>query len=207
MTQLDRKLVGRAAAAIGLVLTTLALAALGPDAAAVLRYERAAIAAGAWWRLLTGHLVHLGWAHALLNIVGLAMVGLLVGSALSGRFWVLGLILCALGTSAGLWWFAPSTEWYVGLSGVLHGLLVLGAGARLGQGNKIGWVVLILVAVKITVEQIAGPSTGTAELISGRVIVDAHLFGALTGLLLTPAARWIARGNAPNSTPGDSRSM
>ena len=207
MIQFDRKLLGSAIATTSLAVSTLAFAALGPDATAVLRYERAAIATGAWWRLLTGHLVHLGWTHALLNMVGLAIVGLLVGSALSGRLWVLGLILCALGTSAGLWWFAPSTEWYVGLSGVLHGLLVLGAGARLGQGNKLGWIVLMLVAVKITVEQITGPPMGTAELISGRIIVDAHLFGALTGLLLAPAAGWIARGNAPGSPQGDSRSM
>ena len=37
----------------------------------LLQYDRAALATGEWWRLVTGHLVHLGWDHLALNVAGL----------------------------------------------------------------------------------------------------------------------------------------
>src|SRR5690606_21249305 len=37
-------------------------------------YDRADIAAGQWWRLLTGNFVHLGWSHLWLN-VGALVIG------------------------------------------------------------------------------------------------------------------------------------
>ena len=36
----------------------------------LLQYDRAALAAGEWWRLVTAHLVHLGWDHLALNVAG-----------------------------------------------------------------------------------------------------------------------------------------
>ena len=53
----------------------LLLPELGGDAGrALLRYDRAALAAGQWWRLLTAHVVHLGLEHAALNSLGLVLM-------------------------------------------------------------------------------------------------------------------------------------
>ena len=45
----------------------LACAAGGERTLLALRFERSAIAAGEWWRLLGAHFVHLGWMHVLLD--------------------------------------------------------------------------------------------------------------------------------------------
>ena len=150
----------------------------------VLRYDRTALGSGELWRLLSGNLVHLGTAHLALNAAGLALVALLVGRLLPLWAWGLVLLLCALAVGAGLWAFAPGVGWYVGLSGVLHGLLAAGAAHALWRGSERGFHALLLavLAAKLGWEQLAGGLPGTAWLADGRVIVDAHLFGAIGGL-------------------------
>jgi len=53
-----------------------------------LRFERSAIASGQFWRLLTGHLVHLGVSHYFLNAAGLVLVWFLVGREYSHAHWL-----------------------------------------------------------------------------------------------------------------------
>ena len=55
----------------------------------LLRFDRGGIAAGELWRLLTGHFVHLGVSHTLLNLAGLLLVWVLVGAACTWRQWLL----------------------------------------------------------------------------------------------------------------------
>jgi len=51
-----------------LILLSLGLVlGLGDSANELLRYDRGAIAAGGWWRLLTAHIVHLDASHLVLN--------------------------------------------------------------------------------------------------------------------------------------------
>ena len=45
-----------------------------PDALADFRYDRAALLAGQWWRIVTGHLVHLNAAHLAFNLFGLFLM-------------------------------------------------------------------------------------------------------------------------------------
>lgn len=152
----------------------------------ILRYDRAAIAAGQIWRLVTGHLVHLGSGHLAVNVAGLALVALVVGRHLSLRAWAVTLLVCSLTTAVGLWWLSPGVRWYVGLSGVLHGLLVAGAaqGARRGPERQFNALVLAVVVAKLGWEQFMGALPGTNRLAGGAVIVDAHLFGAIGGLAM-----------------------
>ena len=60
------------AALVGLCAIVLELG--GDPAREVLAYTREGVAAGELWRLLTGHLVHLGWTHMWLNLAGIALV-------------------------------------------------------------------------------------------------------------------------------------
>jgi rhomboid family GlyGly-CTERM serine protease len=159
----------------------------GQDASVWLRYDRQAILAGQIWRLFTGHLVHLGWPHLLVNLAGLALVWALVGSALSNGRWVATSLACALAVGLSLLVLSPTVARYVGLSGVLHGLMAAGALVQLRAGvQRAGWILGVL-ALKLAWEQMAGPLPGSAATAGGRIIVDAHLYGALAGLL----AAWL----------------
>src|SRR5690606_33885017 len=62
---------------LGIAAIVLTLAG-GPSSPA-LRYERADVLAGEWWRLLSGHVVHLGVSHLVLNLAGLVLIGWIFG--------------------------------------------------------------------------------------------------------------------------------
>lgn len=148
-----------------------------------LRYSRAAVADGEVWRLVTGHLAHLSGAHLLLNGLGTVLVAALVGHHLRPGAWGAALLWCALVIGLGLWWALPELQWYVGLSGVLHGLLIAGAIAALGDRRErlLAGVVIVVVGMKLAWEHIAGAMPGTATIAGGPVVVEAHLFGAIGG--------------------------
>lgn len=172
--------------AIPAVLAVLAVAAQAAGLAGELRYERAAIESGESWRLLSAHVVHLGWPHLLMNLAGLALVWLLVGAAFGRRQWCVVLALTVTGIDIAFWWLSPELGWYVGLSGLLHGLLVAGAIALVVQGSDRrveSLVLLALVAAKLAWEQVAGPVPGSAGVAGGAVVVDSHLYGAVAGLV------------------------
>ena len=56
---------------VALGLASLALAFGGDEARTWARYDGVMIAGGEYWRLITGHLVHLGWGHLWPNLVAL----------------------------------------------------------------------------------------------------------------------------------------
>ncbi len=180
-----------------LALLVLLVALGGEEAARALRYDRAAILEGEWWRLLTGHLVHLGWAHLALNLAGLLLAWLLAGGALQPREWGVVLGGTALLSGLALLVFLPALEWYVGLSGVLHGLLLAGVLAGWRAGLRDAPVIAGLVVVKLVWEQVSGPLPGSVEAAGGPVVVDAHLYGGISGVLaLLAVLAWRARRRA-----------
>jgi rhomboid family GlyGly-CTERM serine protease len=74
-------------------------------------------------------------------------------------------------------------DWYNGLSGLLHGLLVYFSIRLVREGDKILWLGLVLVWIKVVVEMIQA-SMGYSTLIGDmRVISEAHLIGASIGTL------------------------
>lgn len=152
------------------------------------RFDRTAIAAGESWRLLSGHFAHLNTTHLLLNAAGLALAMCLFGDAFSARGWLL--LVPAISTVAGLglWHYSPAVAWYVGFSGTLHGLFAAGSLAAALAGDRAGIAALLLLAGKLGWEQFHGDA-GTAELIGATVVVDAHLYGFVGGLMLAPLAR------------------
>ncbi len=168
---------------------SLALLAGGEAIREGLRYERTAVAAGEVWRLLSGHFVHLGPSHFALNMAGLGLVWYLVGDAIGRYQWLAVTAISVVTIDLGLWFFNPELQWYVGLSGVLHGLLVAGLVASASRERKEAIAVAIIVAAKIAWEQFSGPLPGSEASSGGAVIVDAHLYGAIAGLLAGIVAR------------------
>ncbi len=70
--------------------------------------------------------MHLGWAHLWPNLLALLLIGGLLEEFLSPLEWLVASLVTAFAISAGLYLFHPDTQWYVGLSGVLHGLVACG---------------------------------------------------------------------------------
>jgi rhomboid family GlyGly-CTERM serine protease len=175
---------------LGTCLTLLIIQSGGAAAQLALRYDRDALAAGQWWRLLTAHVIHLGFEHALLDMAGLALMWALFARDYPWRGWLLILGLSVLGVDAGLWLLSSTTQWYVGSSGVLHGVLAAGAVAHLRSRQPDGWVLALFLVGKLVYEQSAGALPLTA---GGAVIVDAHLYGAVAGALAALLLRWFAK--------------
>jgi rhomboid family GlyGly-CTERM serine protease len=97
---------------------------------------------------------------------------------------ILAFMLIALGVSLGLLVFSPEIAWYVGLSGVLHGLAVVCGGVEASRGSATGWLLVICALLKPVWEQFGARREQFEGLLGGSVVVDAHLYGALTGLLI-----------------------
>lgn len=163
------------AACLSLLLPTL----WGEGGRLALRYDRAALGAGEFWRLLTAHWVHLNFRHALVNALGLALLWALFARDYSWRQWLIIGLVSILAIDAGLWLLDKTVQWYVGSSGALHGILAAGTLAYLKRRRPEGWILALILAGKLLYEHLVGPLpfSGSAD-----VVVDAHLFGSLGGL-------------------------
>ena len=168
---------------LGLLATAVVLLSLGGESARTLFcYDRAAVLeAGQYWRLVTGHLVHASIRHLALNLAGLGVIVALFPRHYSLVSWLLIGIASTAAIDAGFVWNEPQLAWYVGLSGVLNGALAAGAIAWWRFESKALAAVLSLVLIgKLAWEQTHGALPLSGDM---RVIVDAHLYGALGGAI------------------------
>jgi len=168
---------------IWLLIILLALDAvlgLGDSVGQLLRYDRSAIAAGGWWRLLTAHIVHLDAHHLVLNELGLVLMWSLFAQDYDPVEWCAIVLAGALAISSGLWWLSPRVSWYVGASGVLHSVMAAGAAKHLAIRAWDRWILVVGLGLKLAWEQWGG---SPAPL----VVVDAHLYGALCGFIMGAA--------------------
>ena len=172
-----------------LAFIVLLLAAFEPVTGQWLRFDRAAMAAGEWWRFFTAHLVHLSWGHALGNLGGLALFAYITGRYCSQLPMLLFFLFSCLFVSLSLFLFAPDLYFYVGLSGVLHGLLLLGGIRSPFYANGLKVLFVVIIVAKVIWEQ--SPfydDLAMVGYIGGRVETRAHLFGSISAFL------WLAAG-------------
>jgi rhomboid family GlyGly-CTERM serine protease len=177
---------GWGVALAGVVALLLASELGGNGARLALRYERAAVVAGEWWRLVTGHFVHLGLEHALLNALGLLLMWALFARDYRPFGWLAIVAATLAAIDLGLVLRDSTIEWYVGSSGALHGVLAAGTLAHLKRGEFDGWLLAIFLVGKLTYEQYVGALPLTS---GGAVVIDAHLYGALGGLAAAVALK------------------
>ncbi len=176
-----------------LALFSIAIAVLGDELAQALRFERAAIFSGEGWRLASGHLVHLGWSHLWINLAGLLLVWLLVGRALPLRQWGGVIAFSMIGISLGLLWWLPQLQWYVGLSGLLHGMLLAGCLRQALVGEREALIIIAVLLAKVGWEMWQGPLPGSREVAGGEVIFQAHALGCLCGAAYVAALTLFSR--------------
>jgi rhomboid family GlyGly-CTERM serine protease len=148
----------------------------------VLEYRRDVALSGQLWRLLSAHLTHLNWPHLLMNLAGLWLIwALFLSRERSLSLCLVIWPLLMLGTALGLMGWHAEIAWYRGLSGALHGLLLLSLLRVRAWKTLSGGALLFLFCAKLLWEQLLGPVTGSDALIEGRVIVESHLYGTLSG--------------------------
>jgi rhomboid family GlyGly-CTERM serine protease len=165
---------------LGILLLLDVVLGLGDSVGQLLRYDRSAIAAGGWWRLLTAHIVHLDVHHLLLNELGLVLMWSLFADDYDAVEWCVIVFAGALAISSGLWWLSPRVSWYVGASGVLHSVMAAGAAKHFAERSWDRWILGLGLCAKLAWEQSAGHSQPL-------VVVDAHLYGALCGFAVGAA--------------------
>jgi rhomboid family GlyGly-CTERM serine protease len=174
-------------ALLGLCALLLLPVLAGDPGRAALRYDRAALAAGEWWRLLTAHLVHLDLDHAVLNSLGLVLMWALFAGDYRPRQWLAIMLGTVAAIDAGLWLRDSTVAWYVGSSGALHGMMAAGTLAHVRRGDIDGWLLAAFIVAKLAYEQWAGALPFSDSHTS--VVVDAHLFGATGGVLVAAFMR------------------
>ncbi|MCD8522772.1 MAG: rhombosortase [Saccharospirillaceae bacterium] len=149
-----------------------------------LRFDRLAMAEGQWWRLFTASWVHLSWQHALGNMAGVALLAYIAGPSLNSWRGLLLLCWCVAVVGGGLYWFAPDLYRYAGLSGALHGLLLVAPFVSPYYGRRIAWVFFVVIVAKVGWEQTPWYNDmALVDVIGGRVETRSHLLGMLAGLL------------------------
>lgn len=171
----------------------------GPAATNLLRYDRADIAAGQWWRLVTAHIAHLGLHHAVLNALGLVFLWALFAREWRPRQWAVIIAVVIVAIDSGLWLRDPQIVWYVGASGALHGMMAAGVLSYMRRRDPLGWIMAALLAAKIGFEQLHGPLPFAGRGVP--VVVAAHLYGALGGLLAAVLLISARVRNHPNGKP------
>ena len=174
-------------------LLAVAFTLLGALAAHVndwLAYERAALAAGQAWRLVTAHFAHLGPMHGVLTAIAWMLVWRMGQGTGRGSQWAWLLAGSAVAVDAGLYLLSPRVEWYVGASGMLHGGFAGMAWlAARGPAPQFGRILLGLLAAKLIWEQVAGASIGSAIPGDAVTITAAHFYGAVGGVTTAVALR------------------
>lgn len=149
-----------------------------------LLYDRQLIEQGQWWRLFSAHFVHLGATHFAMNAIGLLLIAIYFSSQSNGRRWLTLSTVSALVISAGVYVFSKDVEIFGGLSGLLHSYLFAFTIANWRTARFESGILFIVMSAKIIYEFFSGDSIGTEEFIGGPVLIQAHVLGAITGIIM-----------------------
>lgn len=145
------------------------------------------------WLVISHAFIHLNAQHLALNITALLTLFVLFMPAFRSLWWLAALAVSAISSACGVFYYSPDTQWLVGLSGALHGLFVY---TVLRSGASLAWIAALV--IKISIEQypqyfpLDAITHWNERLIDSAVIVDAHLWGAIGGLLFFLMARTAA---------------
>jgi len=148
-------------------------------------FERAAIAGGEVWRLVTGHLVHADPVHLVANVGALFILGAILESVLRVGppvYWSLVGLAMAL-IDLALWFWVPALDRYCGFSGVLNGFFIVVVYAlwRERGDSLLRWVAIGGLG-KIALETWGG--SALFPLSSLPSVTEAHFAGFVAGLVL-----------------------
>ena len=168
------------------------VAFLSPVVTSWLQFDRGAVDAGQWWRLLTAHVTHWGGEHLLWDLAMFAVLGALCEAGSRMRF-TLTVLGSALSIVLAVWLFLPDLVTYRGLSGIdsaLFALLAVTMFRRLrAEWNLFGMALVALLAAgfaaKIGYELAAGRAFFVDSASASFTPVPlAHAVGAAVGMIV-----------------------
>jgi len=166
-----------------LMLLLLAVAQLCHVYIADLALIRADISRGQWWRLLSGQWVHSNAYHFVSNSVVFSCLSLLDHRAArrkAAEFVALSGVCGAM-----VYLFCSALDYYLGLSGVLHGYLLLILLSMRRDKPMLAYAGVAVLLGKLLLEQCdLYPRAATEELIGLRVAIEAHLAGAASAVIV-----------------------
>ena len=118
-----------------------------------------------------------------MNLLGLIITLLLFINTFKPILILPLIIFNSLFIGSALFLFEPEISSYVGLSGVLHGLFSYGVVNDIRKKDNWGYILGTGFMIKIIYEQIFGAQQSTIDLINAPVLVNAHLYGAMAGIV------------------------
>ena len=150
-----------------------------------LRYDREAVEAGQVWRLVTCHLVHLNVWHMAMNLTGFLLCSYFFNDLLTRKLVWVWLSVSTLTVGLAFYFIDTGLQWYVGLSGILHGLLIICLLTGWRGNPVLHSVVLVAVVGRLIWEHTPDYDVNYLQgVIHGRVYVNAHMYGSLTGAVI-----------------------
>lgn len=160
------------------------------QATELLQFDRARLAGGELWRLISCHWTHFSSNHLLWDTAVFAVLGVICARKCLNRFcWCL--IISSLAISAAIWCFLPNMQHYRGLSGLDSALFTLLAMSllndqlRQGQWRSMLVIAALLIAfvAKIVIEMTTGSTIFADNSAGAYVSVPlAHGLGGVVGL-------------------------
>jgi len=159
-----------------------------PQAGALLEYRRILLLPEPW-RVLTGHMVHVNWTHALVNAGAWIVLARMFEPIVDTARQLACLAVSAVVVSIALALAFPHVAWYRGASGILHALFFAGATASLSmawqsrqRGSLLSAAVLLIGgSLKVALELPRDGGLPYAQWLASATVPQAHLVGALVG--------------------------
>jgi rhomboid family GlyGly-CTERM serine protease len=160
---------------------------IAPELGTLLIYDRAAIAHGELWRLVTGNLVHLSTTHLAYNLAAFLITGAII-EIRGYRFFPMLCLAAAILIGIALYCSKPAMYYYAGLSGVVTAAITYLCLHGLTEKGTWRWLCATMLAgvvAKLWIELMIGKSfllaVSTDEFAPAPL---SHLIGAITAMLL-----------------------
>jgi rhomboid family GlyGly-CTERM serine protease len=167
----------------------------------LLSLERNKVVEGEFWRLFTSNFVHFGWPHTLMNLAAFVICALALLNTFSALRLLALIIVCCMSVGTGVYFFNPEYETYAGLSGAIHGFIVAGLLLNKRHAYWLNSIFIAVIFAKIIHEHQADYQANELQtLLPVAVAYDAHLYGAIAGLVFGLSALVVDRLRAAKKT-------
>ncbi|MDH5434440.1 MAG: rhombosortase [Gammaproteobacteria bacterium] len=153
-----------------------------PGSIELLRYESISVNQGEWWRLISANFTHANWNHVWLNLLGLILIDYIFQPFVNQKVRLTALSFCIF-TNLMLLHLFMTLDWYVGLSGALHGFLITCLLIAAKPLKPYAHLFIVLIAGKLFIEMNWEVNDVTAGMIETNVVEEAHLAGSISGLI------------------------
>lgn len=185
-----------------LVLCTVAVGLyLWPAAAEIFQFDRDAIAAGQYYRWITGHATHWSFDHLIWDVSAFVALGS-VCEIMDRKKFSLCIALSALLIPLGVWLWLPQMDHYRGLSGLDSALFawvaveIVKRDLRERNWFRVGAIIALVAAfgAKLALEFFGGQTLFVQNLEGAAPVALAHLIGATVGCAVAlTSVEWIAQ--------------